>query len=482
MGGFEEYERYDGLGLAELVAKGEVSASEVLEAAIARAESRNPALNAIVTPMYAEARRVVGAGVPNGPFRGVPFLIKDLHAGYAGARTTNGSKLYADFVPEHDTELVVRQRNAGLVVIGKSATPEFGLMTSTESALHGATRNPWNLERSSGGSSGGASAAVAAGIVPLAHGTDGGGSIRMPASCCGLFGLKPTRGRTPMGPGAGEGWSGMSCWHALGRSVRDSAALLDATAATDPGAPYRAPAAERPWLREVGASPGRLRLALQTRTFNGSETHADCAAAAEEAAGLCESLGHDVEAARVEFDDASLPDATRVVIAANISAAAEERARQLGRELSPDDVEPGTYAVIQAGASASAADYARALRVLHGVGRQVARFFEGYDAILTPTMAVPPPPLGLLALTTEDPEAYLALLLQSIGFTQLFNVTGCPAMSVPLSWNDEGLPIGVQFAARFGDEATLLRLAAQLEEARPWIDRRPDVRALDAAG
>ena len=480
MRGFEEYERYDGLGLAELIAKGEVSASEVLEASIARAEARNPALRAIVTPMYDEARRVVGGDLPEGPFHGVPFLIKDLYAGYAGTRTTNASRLYAEYIADHDSELVSRQRNAGLVVIGKSATPEFGLTTTTESALHGATRNPWNLEHSSGGSSGGASSAVAAGIVPLAHATDGGGSIRIPASCCGLFGLKPTRARTPMGPDAGEGWSGMSCWHAITRSVRDSAALLDATAGPDLGAPYLAPAPSRPWLRELGASPGRLRIAVQTRAFNGAETHADCTAAAVDAARLCESLGHDVEEASIEFASEALAGATRVIIGANTLAGAEDRARQLGRELRPDDTEPGTYQLMQAGAEANAADYARAIRVLHTVGRQVAAFFERYDAILTPTMGIPPAPIGALALTLEDPVAYLAHLLPSIGFTQLFNASGSPAMSVPLYWNAAGLPIGVQFAAGFGDEATLLRLAAQLEEARPWLERRPDVAALES--
>lgn len=469
----DAYESHDALGLAELVRQGDVKPAELLEAAIARSERLNPKINAVVIPLFDEARRLVAKGPPEGPFAGVPFLLKDLYAAYAGARLTHGSRLFTDFVPDHDSELVARYRRAGLVIFGRSASPEFGITTSTESLLFGATRNPWNLDRMAGGSSGGAAAAVSAGIVPAANASDGGGSIRIPASCCGLFGLKPTRARTPSGPDAGEGWSGMSTAHVVSRSVRDSAALLDATHGADLGAPYWAPPPERPFLQEVGAAPGRLRIGLQTRSFNGVATHADCLAAAEDAAKLCESLGHDVEPATLEVDAAGFGRASQVIIAANLRATVLDRAAELGRELAPDDLEPMTHIMANAAADVEAADYARAIRTIHALGRQVAGFLERYDVLLTPTLASPPFEIGRLALTASDLPVFLESLLQTVGFTQLFNATGNPAASVPLHWNAEGMPIGVQLVGRFGDEATLLRLAAQLEEARPWFDRRP---------
>ena len=469
----DAYESHDALGLAELVRQGDVKPAELLEAAIARSERLNPKINAVVIPLFDEARRLVAKGPPEGPFAGVPFLLKDLYAAYAGARLTHGSRLFTDFVPDHDSELVARYRRAGLVIFGRSASPEFGITTSTESLLFGATRNPWNLDRMAGGSSGGAAAAVSAGIVPAANASDGGGSIRIPASCCGLFGLKPTRARTPSGPDAGEGWSGMSTAHVVSRSVRDSAALLDATHGADLGAPYWAPPPERPFLQEVGAAPGRLRIGLQTRSFNGVATHADCLAAAEDAAKLCESLGHDVEPATLEVDAAGFGRASQVIIAANLRATVLDRAAELGRELAPDDLEPMTHIMANAAADVEAADYARAIRTIHALGRQVAGFLERYDVLLTPTLASPPFEIGRLALTASDLPVFLESLLQTVGFTQLFNATGNPAASVPLHWNAEGMPIGVQLGGRFGDEATLLRLAAQLEEARPWFDRRP---------
>ncbi|HXK26377.1 MAG TPA: amidase, partial [Myxococcota bacterium] len=323
-----------------------------------------------------------------------------------------------------------------------------------------------------GGSSGGAAAAVAAGIVPAAHASDGGGSIRIPASCCGLFGLKPSRGLIPFGPDVGEGWSGMSTAHAVTRSVRDSAALLDAVAGADLGAPYAAPPRQRPFFEEVGAKPGRLRIALQTRSFNGSDTHPDCVAAARDAAALCRSLGHEVVEAELAIDGATFGRASQVIIAANLHASVQDRLKELGREIRDDDLETGTRAMFEAAAGADAAEYARSLRVIHALGRQVSRFLETRDLLLTPTMGTPPLPLGRLALTNPSVD-FLRDLLQTVGYTQLFNASGHPAMSVPLHWNAAGLPIGVQFTGRFGDEATLFRLAAQLEQARPWFARRP---------
>jgi Asp-tRNA(Asn)/Glu-tRNA(Gln) amidotransferase A subunit family amidase len=470
----KDYEQYDGLGLAALVKKRAVSASELLEAALARCEERNPALNAVVIPMVEQARAAVKGELPKGPFEGVPFLLKDLHLNVPGVRTTNGSSLYEQNVPMRESELVARYRRAGLVTFGKSASPEFGLTCTTESRLFGRTKNPWNREHTSGGSSGGASAAVAAGLVALANASDGGGSIRIPASCCGLFGLKPTRGRTPLGPDTGEGWSGMSCVHAVTRSVRDAAALLDATAGPDLGAPYAAQPPKRPWLAEVGAHPGRLRIALNTETWNEAATHPDCVAAAEDAAKLCESLGHHVERARfAPSSSEELRKAGLTVIAANVRWAIEEGARKLGREPKQDDVEPGTWLVGALAKGLDSVAYAGAVKVLHRTGRELAQFLTRFDLVLSPTMGTPPPKLGVLSLSAPDLQQQTRVLMEATGYTQLANTAGTPAMSVPLHWNAAGLPIGVQFIGRHDDEATLFRLAAQLEQARPWFARRP---------
>jgi amidase len=485
---FAEYERYDGLGLADLVRRKEVTPEEVLEAAVMRIEARNPALNAVVTRLYGEARAAVAAGLPMGPFTGVPYLLKDLGALYTGAVTSYGSRLFAGNVADHDSELTARLKRAGLVITGKSNTPEMGLCPSTEPRLFGPTRNPWRLTHSAGGSSGGAAAAVASGMLPMAHATDGGGSIRIPASCCGLFGLKPTRARNPMGPDAGEGWGGASVGHAVTWSVRDSAALLDATSGPDVGDPYWAPPPSGPFLAEVGREPRPLRVALTTAPWHDSPVDAECAEAARAAARLCEGLGHFVEEARPEIDTGAWRHATRVIVAANVTFSLEARAAALGRQLSESDVERITWERVVDARRMSAADYARSIFVVHRVGRQVARFFQRYDVLLSPTMCQPPQPLGVLDMSTGDPDTYLAAVFASIGFTSLFNSSGNPAMTVPLAMSASGLPLGVQFAGRFGDEATLFRLGAQLEAAQPWARRRPptawtdDVTARTAAG
>jgi amidase/6-aminohexanoate-cyclic-dimer hydrolase len=426
--------------------------------------------------MYDEARKVVAAGLPDGPFAGVPYLLKDLGAQYTGVVTAGGSRLFAKDVADHDSELTIRLRRAGLVVVGKSSTPEMGLAPSTEPRLFGPTKNPWKLTHSAGGSSGGAAAAVAAGILPMAHATDGGGSIRIPASCCGLFGLKPTRGRVSMAPDAGEGWGGASVAHAVTRTVRDSAALLDATAGPALGDPYWAPPPPRPYLEEVGREPGKLRIALNLTPWFPGDVDRECAEAARDAARLCASLGHEVEEARPEFDVAKWRQANRMIVAANVAATLDARAALMGRALAEDDVERMVWDRVKDARAFSASDYAMATRIVHLVGRQVARFMERYDIILTPTMAAPPWPLGVLDMMTTDVDAYLKAVFASIGFTALFNSTGQPGMSVPLAWSSSGLPLGVQFVSRFGDEGMLLRLAAQLESARPWIGRRPDSR------
>ena len=468
-----DFEKYDGLGLAELVRRKEVSAAELLEAAIASAGAANPTINAIVTRLDDQARGAVAAGLPSGPFTGVPYLLKDLGALYTGAQTSYGSTFFAGNVADHDSEITARLKRAGLVIFGKTNTPEMGLAPSTEPRRFGATRNPWNLAYSAGGSSGGAAAAVAAGILPMAHATDGGGSIRIPASCCGLFGLKPTRARNPLGPDAGEGWGGASVGHAVTRSVRDSAALLDATSGPDVGDPYWAPPPAGPFLAEVGRDPGRLRVALTTTSFNGRAVNAQCAEAARSAAKLCQALGHTVDEARPEIDAEALGAATRIIISANVRAALEARAAVGGRALTEADVERVTWHWVTAAAAFTATEYARSIGVVHRIGRAVARFFTTYDVLVSPTMCEPPYRLGVLDMSSTDDGAYLDAVLASVGFTSFFNSSGNPAMSVPLAWSRDGLPIGVQFAGRFGDEATLFRLGAQLEAAQPWADRRP---------
>lgn len=476
----DNYEQFDGLGLAELVKQGDVKPETLLEAAIERTEARDKTVGAIVIRMFDAARKAVADGLPPGPFEGVPFLLKDLHLSWPGVRLTNGSKLFEDYVPDVESELVARYRRAGLVVFGKTHSPEYGLTTSTESRLFGRTRNPWNLEHTSGGSSGGASAAVAAGILPLANASDGGGSIRIPAACCGLFGMKPTRGRTPLGPNTGEGWSGMSAVHAVSRSVRDSAALLDATAGPDLGAPYAAQPPARPFLEEVSASPGKLRIAIQTKAWNGFEPDPDCLSALNDAVQLCKDLGHDVIDAPFVFDPAILAPATLTLISSNTRAMMQDHADALGRPLTEDDVEPGTWALSQLALKRGSTDYVSALKTIHMMGRKLASHLESYDAILSPTMAAAPVRLGVLSLSNPNSSEQTPALLKSVGYTQLANATGNPAMSVPLFWNEENLPIGIQFLGRMNDEATLFRLAGQLEKARPWFDRRADIAALSA--
>jgi Asp-tRNA(Asn)/Glu-tRNA(Gln) amidotransferase A subunit family amidase len=425
--------------------------------------------------MYDQARTAIAAGLPAGSFTGVPYLLKDLGVLYTGVATSAGSRLFTGYVANHDSEITARLRRAGLVVVGKSNTPEMGMCPSTEPRLFGPTRNPWRLDHSAGGSSGGAAAAVAAGMLPMAHATDGGGSIRIPASCCGLFGLKPTRARTPTGPDAGEGWGGAAVGHAVTWTVRDSAALLDATSGPDVDDPYWAPPPAGPFLAEVGRDPGRLRIALNLTPWIDAPVDPECAEAARAAARLCASLGHHVEEARPTIHQDSWLQATRVIVAANVTFVLEARAAVLGRPLAESDVEPMTWLRVADARTMSAADYARSMWLVHRAGRVVSRFLQEYDAILTPTMCQPPYPLGVLDMSTTDAERYRAALLASIGFTSLFNSSGHPAMTVPLATSSRGLPLGVQFAARFGDEATLFRLAAQLEAARPWAERRPPV-------
>lgn len=496
---FPEYDELDGLALADHIRRGAVSAEEVVEAAIARMVVRNPGLNAVVRPLEGMAREMVKHLPARGVFAGVPMVIKDLVSNIAGVPTSFGTRVLQQVVPDHDSELISRYRTAGAVFIGKSNTPELGLTPFTESEALGPARNPWDPTRTPGGSSGGSGVAVAARIVPIGHGGDGGGSIRIPASCNGVFGLKPSRGRLPMGPDAGDAWRGFVQEHVLTRSVRDSAAMLDCTAGEDAGAPLACPPQERPFLEETARDPGRLRIAFTAQPFfadtsRGDPVHSDCRAALDDAVVLLRSLGHDVEPATPMLDGPALARAFLTVVAAECRADIEWIGAQLRRAPRSDDVEVATWALGLVGASFSAADYASSVRLLQLAGRTVGQFFTRYDVLVTPTLGMPPFPIGQLQPSSAERTA-LALLgklglgnvLRAAGlldetarkvfgfipYTPLCNVTGQPAMSVPLYWNSAGLPIGTHFAARLGDEATLFRLASQLESARPWAERRP---------
>jgi len=467
------YLEHDGLGLAALVARGELHPRELLEAAIARVEAVNPHVNAVCLKLYEQARQEVERGLPEGPFRGVPFLVKDLGLKLQGTVTSAGSRFFQEARAELDSTLVARHRKAGLAIFGKTATPELGLTGTTESLLFGQTRNPWNLERTAGGSSGGSGAAVASGMVPMAHASDGAGSIRTPSSCCGVFGLKPTRGRVPLGPDRAEGWNGLSTVHAVTRSVRDSAALLDATAGPEAGDPYWAPPPERPFLEEVGAPPTRLRIALMKSPPSGSPVDPECLRAADAAAVLCAELGHEVEEAAPQVDFSAINAGLITTLTVATAQALEDRARELGRPVSEQDVELVTWRLYRMGLEADGLAYARARAAFDAAGRALARFHRRFDVILSPTLAKPPVKLGVLSLSPVDYDAYLQEVTSFGPFTALFNMTGEPSMSVPLHWTPEGLPVGVMFSGRFGGEATLFRLAAQLEQARPWFRRRP---------
>jgi amidase len=467
----------DATAQADLVRRGEVQPRELVEAAIRRIDQLNPTVNAVVTPMFDEAMARASDALPEGPFTGVPFVLKDLNAEQAGVRYTEGSAFLADHVSTHDQELVLRQRRAGLVVVGKTNTPEFGILPTTEPRLFGAAHNPWDVGRTTGGSSGGTAAAVASGMVPMGHASDGGGSIRIPASCCGLFGLKPTRGRNTMGPSTGDSLNGLSCDHAITRSVRDSAALLDATAGPSPGDPYWAPAPERPYLEEVRREPGRLRIAMTTAAATGVPVHEDCVRAVRETASLCESLGHDVFEFTPDVDGNALSEAFLVVYVSGVAATIAGWAMATGRTPAEADFETCTWAMREVGASRSPADYLLAVAHLQRFSRQVAGWHAGFDLWLMPVLAEPPLPLGTFDAPPDQPLLPLMRAGAWVPFTPIANITGQPAMSVPLHWNAGGLPVGSMFVAPYGDEATLFRLAAQLEQARPWAGRRPPVSA-----
>lgn len=486
---FEEYRQQDALGLAELVARGEVSAAELLQCALARSAAVNPSLNAIVISMRDIAEQRVQEQL-SGPFAGVPFLIKDIAQDYAGVPTTAGSRALRNFRPDRHSSYVQRALDSGLVIFGKTNTPEFALKGTTEPKYWGATRNPWDTTRTPGGSSGGAAAAVAAGIVPMAGASDGGGSIRIPASHCGLFGLRPSRGRVPSGPHHAEFWHGASSEHVLTRSVRDSAAMLDALQGPDSGAPFHIAAPERPYRDEVGRDPGRLRIAYSTRSPLGLAVDKDCVKAVEDSIALLRSLGHEVEEAEPAIDGKALAEAFLTMYMGQTAANMAEAQQRTG---APDsDFELDTRALAALGRALSAGEYTRSLFRWNGFARALADFFTRYDLYLTPSVATVPAligeqdtplwqqlalrpalPLGKLLLQSGQVQKNAYNNLWRVPFTQLSNLTGTPSMSLPLYWTEAGLPVGLQFVAPYGDEARLFRLAAQLEQARPWFGRLP---------
>ena len=467
----DEYENFDAVGLATLIADKEASALEVVESAIARIESRNSALNAVIATLFDDARATVGRGLPRGPLSGVPYLVKDLNTWIEGVPATNGSRAFREHVPNTDSILISRLRAAGLVILGKTNTPELGLNICTAPSLFGATKNPFDPQRSAGGSSGGSACAVAAGMVPAAHATDSGGSIRIPASNCGLFGLKPTRARVPLGHDKPEGLAGFSSVHAVTHSVRDSAVLLDVTAGPMVGDIYSAPAMTMPFLDSIEEPVQSVRIALWTEGFAGEKIDRVCKDAAKQAAVLCESLGHDVEETRPDIDGDSLREAFDVLFSANIHNVVEKY--RLGNpSIDIDTVfEPVTVACSRVAGRFSAADYAAGIECIQQAARDLSRFFAKHDVLLTPTLAKPPLPLGEISMMMDDWTSYLDKMLNEIPFTPLFNATGAPAASLPLAKSPEGLPVGVQMGAGLGKEDLLLRLSRALELAAPWHQR-----------
>ncbi len=469
----DEYIRYDATALAALVRSREVTPAELLSAALAAVERVNGKLNAVVAEFAAKADAEIAHGLPEWPFRGVPFLLKDLTAHYGGEPTGSGWAPRLGYPAPADSALVARLKAAGLVIFGKTAVPELAMDWTTRSRPHGITRNPWGLGHTVGTSSGGAAAAVAARVVPMAHGNDGGGSIRVPASCCGCFGLKPTRGRNPAAP-SGATWQGMLVEHALTRSVRDSAALLDATAGAVPGQFYNSPAPVR-LAGEVGRDPGELSIGVITASPYGAPTHADCLAAVEDTATLLAELGHNCEPAAFDLPQNGWAAFETFILAEYATDMAME-AQILGRPLGPDDFPPMLWQMIEAGRAISGVDLSIATAALHEVARRICALFAHYDVVLTPTLAQPPLPHERFP-ENVGMEAHYAFYLSWMPYTHVFNVSGSPAMSVPLCWNAEGLPIGVQLAAAPGQEALLIRLSAQLETARPWAGRMPPIHA-----
>jgi amidase len=469
------YSEHDGLGLAALVANGEVTAAELTEAAIERIERHNGALNAVVYKAFDEARAAAAGALADGPFRGVPFLIKDLGVSVAGWPKSHGSRFAREVVDAEDSGLVRRYRESGAVLLGKTNTPEYGITGTTESAHLGPCRNPWNTGHIAGGSSGGAASAVAAGIVPLAHASDGLGSIRIPAACCGLVGLKVTRDRNPNLPDGYDYAYGLVVDHVVSRTVRDSAAMLDVTGRPEPASPYPAPPKAGPYLDEVARSPGRMRIAWSAETPTGRAIDPEVEAALRQTAETLRALGHEVVEKGLGIDYRAMYAAMGPVSGANFAAGMKRLIERVGHEPEPDELEPLTWASLKGGRKVSGEQVMWGLQQLRMINRQTLALFETFDVYLTPVMGTPPPPIGYIDPVTLAPREVNKRQGQVFQYTPPFNASGQPSMSLPLAMSASGLPIGMMFTGRYADEATLFRLAGQLEKEMPWKDRRPAV-------
>ena len=491
--GFAEYGRHDALGLAALVRDGQVTPGELLDEALARNAAANPKINAVIHVMEGHARAAIAAGLPDGPFRGVPFLVKDLMTACADEPMRSGSRLFRDYVPPADAELTRRYRAAGLVIFGKTNTPELGVSNVTEPELFGPTRNPWNLERTSSGSSGGSAAAVSARIVPAANANDGGGSIRTPASNCGLVGLKPSRGRNPTGPQLPDVWFGFIGEHVVTRTVRDSAALLDATCGDYAQQLMKLPPPAQPFLAETRASPGRLRIGCSFDPGLGRTLHDENRQALDAAKVTLAALGHELVDVRLPLERDTFVTAYASLIAAEVAATLRMAPALVGREARREDVELATWVLAKIGEAQPGAEVAASLQALQSFARQWLAWCSAFDVLLTPAVGVPPLPIGAYSLPAAQRTALKVLtalpgaallsqrdkvldafapVFEAAPYTMVANVTGQPSMSLPLHWTGDGLPMGLLFtASRIGDEASLFRVAAQLEQALPWSDR-----------
>ena len=464
---YEEYFSYDALGLAELVRTKKISQSELLEIALNLTDILDPELNAIPIKHYELAREKAKLSTQDGIFNGVPFLLKDLNNYWENTVTSGGSRVLENIKADHTSELVKRTLNAGLNIFGKTNSPELGLTVTTEPKLYGPTRNPWNLDYSSGGSSGGASSAVAAGIVPMAQASDGGGSIRIPASCCGLFGLKPTRARTPLGPVSLEGWGGQSIFHCVSVSVRDSAALLDVTSGAEKGAPYRSAYQEKSFLEQINIEPGNLKIGyLEDSSISVDE---DVKEVMNSTIDLCQKLGHSVESTKINFSSEEISLAIITIISSNVSYAVKSQSDQTGREVSNEYFENVTLQMAENGNNFSASDYVNAIKINHRLGQELEKMFDQYDVLLSPVLASPPIKIGTIDMNTKDMKTYVERLTKYSPFTGIFNQSGQPSMSVPLFRTKDNLPVGSMFSAAFGNENLLFSLAGQLEQAQPWV-------------
>ena len=462
-----EYFSYDALGLAELVRTKQISSTELLEVAIALTEKLDPKLNAVPIKHFELARENLKNNTDSGIFNGVPFLLKDLNNYLKGTVTSGGSRVLENITADHTSELVKRTLDSGLNIFGKTNSPELGLTVTTEPVLYGPTRNPWDLDRSSGGSSGGASSAVAAGIIPMAQASDGGGSIRIPASCCGLFGLKPTRARTPLGPVSLEGWGGQSIFHCVSVSVRDSAALLDVTSGAEKGAPYRSAYQEKSFLEQINIEPGNLKIGyLEDSSISVDE---DVKEVMNSTIDLCQKLGHSVESTKINFSSEEISLAIITIISSNVSYAVKSQSDQTGREISNEYFENVTLQMAENGNNFSASDYVNAIKINHRLGQELEKMFDQYDVLLSPVLASPPVKIGTIDMNTNDMKTYVERLTKYSPFTGIFNQSGQPSMSVPLFRTKDNLPVGSMFSAAFGNENLLFSLAGQLEQAQPWV-------------